>query len=367
MIYQIKKKVEIFYENLIRDHRSKAQAIYDNRNLSHCLKDSEPLTKYEKKEISDRWGKVINCVPRGFDFFRGIKSLRGFDSSYVPSSYFFPYIENVLNPEPWKRQLGHKGLTELMYGAGIKYPLTLIRSYGGELFNEKFRPIDCNDAISIIEKHGQPLIYKPAIDSEQGSGVKMFFPSEFNDLCRDIRTGAIFKKCADFVLQQPVAQCSDTLKLNPSSLNCMRITTLNLNNEITVGSMAIKCGPKNSVVDNIGSGKRGVIVGLHQDGSLNDYGFYGNGEKAYQHNDVVFKGKKINNFQSVVDAAIKLHEHVRSCKIIGWDIALDSEYLPVLIEGNTNYPGISFEQMCSGPIFGDRTDEVIRHLIKDGR
>lgn len=48
-------------------------------------------------------------------------------------------------------------------------------------------------------------------------------------------------------------------------------------------------------------------------------------------------------------------------------MALDKDGDPVLIEGNTVYPGISLEQMCSGPIFGNRTDEVIDYLINTNR
>lgn len=259
--------------------------------------------------------------------------------------------------------VGHKSIIELAYRSGIGHPRTIIRTIGGVYFDEKFNPLLLNEVIEIIRKIDIPLLYKPSTDSEQGSGIRLILPEDFNSLILEIRTGQIFCNNADFVIQVPVEQSIETKYFNPSSLNCMRITTFNINNNISVGSRAIKCGPTNSIVDNIGRGKRGVIVGIQPDGSLNDFGFYGNGEKTLSHNGIVFSEKSIPHFNLVEEAAIHLHEYVPSCKIIGWDIALDSKNQPVLIEGNTVYPGISFEQMCSGPIFGERTDEVIKYIL----
>ena len=36
--------------------------------------------------------------------------------------------------------------------------------------------------------------------------------------------------------------------------------------------------------------------------------------------------------------------------------------IPVFIEVNLGFPGIQMEQMCTGPIFGDRTAEVVGYV-----
>lgn len=360
MLTQIKNTIINIYDSSVAVHRSKSEANYDRRNLRLYL-DNE-LSKEEKQLIRSKWGGLIKNIPRGYDFYRGIKSLYGFNPDFLPSSYFFPYIEQILNPIKWKYNLGHKSLIELAYNVGIRHPHTIIRSFGGVYLDEHFKPLLLNEVIDLIKKNDSPLLYKPSTNSEQGAGIRLISPDEFNKLIVEIKTGQIFSKNADFVIQVPVEQSLETLLFNPTSLNCMRVTTYNINNRISVGSRAIKCGPKDSVVDNIGSGKRGVIVGIHPNGTLNSFGFYGNGEKTTSHNGVEFDGKLITSFHLVEEAAVHLHEYVHTCKIIGWDIALDAKNNPVLIEGNTVYPGISFEQMCSGPIFGDRTNEVIEYI-----
>ena len=367
MLSKIKRTVIEAYVNAINVRRSKAESLYDAKNLSNYMKDSEPLSNDEKDLIFQQWGKIIKCIKRGFPFYRGIKALDEFNASYVPSSYFFPYIEEILNPKEWKYHLSHKGITELIYGSGVRHPQTILRSYGGILLDSKFTPLLKDEIKTILSKINEPILFKPAIDTLQGSGIKLIYPKDFEVLIKDIETGNIFNQCKEFVLQVPVHQSKETSLFNPTSLNCMRITTINLNGNVSVGSRALKCGPKNSVVDNIGTGRRGVIVGINPNGTLKDFGYYGNGDIADQHNNVFFAGYKIDHFKEVEKAAKLLHSFVPNCKIIGWDIALDEDNNPVLIEGNTVYPGISVEQMCSGPIFGERTQEVVNYIIDSKR
>lgn len=359
---RLKKKFETFSSYTVGEHRSIAEANYDRRNLSSHLKDADPLTKSEKEEIKALWGGIIKSIPRGYEFYRGLKALNGFKASYLPSSFFFPYIEGVLNPPEWKYQLAHKSMLQLAYRTHIQNPTTVLRTYGGILFDNDYKPILRSQVRNILLHYDQPLLLKPAVDTEQGAGITLIQQKDFITFAREIESGRIFESYREFLVQVPVKQCAQTALFNSTSLNCMRVTTINLNGEISVGSRALKCGSKDSVVDNIGTGRRGVMVGIDANGKLKDKGFYGNGEFANEHNGIIFDGYVIDHFHKVEEAAKTLHTLVPACKIIGWDIALNENNEPVLIEGNTVYPGISLEQMCSGPIFGDRAEEVIEYI-----
>ncbi len=362
MLHKIKEAIEGGYSKAICTHRSKRQQIYDYEHIQHYLSDDTKLTKEEISLIYETWGSLHLPIKNGLDFFRGLKPLFGFKPDFVPSSYFFPYIENILNPIAWKRLLSHKAMLEMLYGSGVRTPLTVLRSYGGVYLDKNYKPLTSTEATHVISECDFDLLYKPATDSEQGIGIEKYDVSKIPELVCKLRNRSILSNNSDFVIQKLIDQDPETAIFNPSSLNCMRITTLNLNGHVSVGSMAIKCGPKNSVVDNIGSGKRGVIVGISSDGTVANHGFYGNGETTLTHNGIKFEGKKIKSFPKLISTAINLHRFVPMCSVIGWDLALDSESNPILIEGNTVYPGISLEQMCSGPIFGERTDEVIDFL-----
>lgn len=362
MLHKIKDSFDRAYANAISVHRSKCQRQYDYEHIRHYLTPDSKLTEEEVSIVYEKWGHLHLPIKYGLDFFRGLKPLFGFNPDFVPSSYFFPYIEGILNPIAWKKSLSHKAILEMLFDGKVKTPYTVLRSYGGVYLDTNFKPLTSTEAAKIVSKCDFDLLYKPANDSEQGAGIKKYDVTEIPGLIEKIKNRTILSNGNDFVIQELVYQDPETAIFNPTSLNCMRITTLNLNDIVSVGSMAIKCGPKDSVVDNIGGGKRGVIVGLSSDGSVAKHGFYGNGETSITHNGILFEGKKITNFPKLINTAINLHEYVPMCSVIGWDLALDSEGNPILIEGNTNYPGISLEQMCSGPIFGDRTDEVIDYL-----
>lgn len=350
------------YSHVINWHRSLGGRRYDYDHIKYYLSAENKLTKEEIFQINQKWSCLNLPIKYGYDYFHGLKTLFGFNPDFVPSSYFFPYMEGVLNPISWKRQLSYKSIIEMLFNRGVKTPETVIRTFGGVFLDKNYRPITFKEAIEIISKCDFDLLYKPAADSEQGMGIVKYEVCKIPSLIEKIKDQSIFSNGVDFVLQRLIKQSPETAIFNPTSLNCMRLTTLNLNGRITIGSMAIKCGPKDSVVDNIGSGKRGVIVGISEDGSLANRGFYGTGEITDSHNGVAFEGKKISDFPKLLDTVTSLHEYAPMCAIIGWDMALDSSGTPILIEGNTMYPGISLEQMCSGPIFGDRTDEVIDFL-----
>lgn len=362
LIGKIKKSVDTAIAGLSSRYRSRKQALYDHEHIKYYLASGNKLTREERNAIDDKWKKVFNNTKIGYEFFQGLKPLFGFDPDFLPSSFFYPRIEGILNPKEWKYKLSHKGMLEMLYNSGIRHPKTILRSFGGVILDDDYNPLTLTKALDKIRKIDSDLLYKPATDSEQGFGIVKYPADSLSLLYKRLSDGELLRS-GDFVLQELVAQSEQTSIFNESSLNCVRVTTLNLNGEISVCSLALKCGPKDSVVDNIGSGRRGVIVGLNETGELNPVGFYGNGEPAKSHNQVTFEGKKISDLPKIVKTAVELHEYCPGCKIIGWDIALDINDEPVLIEGNTVYPGISLEQMCSGPIFGDRTNEVIDYLI----
>lgn len=362
MLTKINTLFNTSYQAMIDNHRSKSENRYDMKHLACHIVPGAKLTKDEKSLIKKTWANVINCpVSRGYGFYLGLKCLGDFNPDYLPSSFFFPYIEGILNPSRYKKQLSHKSILQLVYNCGIKHPHTFLRSYGGILLDHNYKPLLLGEALDIIKNINRRVMYKPALDSECGRGIVIYDEADLSTLYQLIKTGEIFKS-TDFVIQEVVTQSAETSLFNPTSLNCFRITTLNINDNVTAESRVFKCGAKNSFTDNLGDSKHGIFIGIENDGRLKPFGYYGNGEVTETHNGISLAGKTIGNFTKVVDTAIQLHKYVAQCKIIGWDIALDNNGDPILIEGNTIYPGISTEQICSGPIFGNRTQEVISHL-----
>jgi len=116
-------------------------------------------------------------------------------------------------------------------------------------------------------------------------------------------------------------------------------------------------------VDNWGAG--GIIVGVTMNGQLNDFGYDIQLNKFYEYNGITFKYEKISQIPSLLEKIEEAHKNQFSlCKFIGWDICFNHDNEPIIIELNSSQPGVIGEQLCTGPIFGDRTQEVIDYCNK---
>lgn len=322
-------------------------------NLGHTL------TSEEKKAVKQKWGDIARCpLSWGYHFFEMAKAIHGFNPTFIPSAYYMPYIFERLNPTSQLPILAHKGLQRLLF-KNIPQPKTVATCLsGGRLYDNDYNPITLSKVKQRLSS-GR-LIIKPAYDSSMGREVRMLNINDSSDFNNIIKSYGY-----NFIIQEVVRQSEFTGSLNSTSLNCMRITSINLNNKISIENMVIKIGAKGQVVDNIGHGSGGLMIGLDSNGTLSDFGFRVNGTKVSEcHYGNHFGGHRIPNFSDVQELAIRCHSMIPSMGIVGWDIALDNDNKPVLIEANSYWPGITIEQIADGPIFGERTQELIEYLKK---
>ena len=75
---------------------------------------------------------------------------------------------------------------------------------------------------------------------------------------------------------------------------------------------------------------------------------------------VRFADVVVPSYGAAVELVKRLHKRLAHFKIIGWDIGIDKDGDPVLIEFNTN-PGQN--QYSCGPTFGDLTDRVLEDVF----
>jgi hypothetical protein len=50
------------------------------------------------------------------------------------------------------------------------------------------------------------------------------------------------------------------------------------------------------------------------------------------------------------------------CALVGWNIGVDENDEPILVEANLESPSVNVSQLCCGPIFGDRIEEVFDYV-----
>ena len=157
----------------------------------------------------------------------------------------------------------------------------------------------------------------------------------------------------DFILQERIVPSAEAKRLYADCVNTVRIITVRqVGEEPRVFAKFHRMGSvKTGNVDNWSSG--GVAVGINDDGSLKDIGFYKYdtpGGRTDRHPDsgTVFATYRIPDYDKAVALALKAHKCFHNLFSCGWDVAI-TENGPVLVEGNDSWAGGS-PQVCDRPL-----------------
>ena len=64
----------------------------------------------------------------------------------------------------------------------------------------------------------------------------------------------------------------------------------------------------------------------------------------------------------MVENVLAFHQRMPYFRMIGWDMAVDSEGKPTIMEYNIKWPGIQYYQWCNGPLFGTDENRVHQYV-----
>ena len=93
------------------------------------------------------------------------------------------------------------------------------------------------------------------------------------------------------------------------------------------------------------------------------YNDYGDVFKQHPTTGEHYEEHHVPGYDKLIKLAETLHDRfLNFTRLISWDFAIDADGDPILIEMNATHGGISFHQMCNGPLFGDLTDEVLEYV-----
>lgn len=307
------------------------------------LKKTWPCFKFRKKDIL--WARVY-------------KKEFGFDPYYISVGYHSIIIKKQLNPFKQVCSLENKALVD-MYFPEIPFPQAYIRSINHVLYDKEMNIISFDQAVRFL-KEKKLFIIKPAMDSMQGHGVKKIDILKEQDISEKWFHELFTKATPNFIVQEVVTQHPDIARLNPTSLNCCRITSIYVNGKYTHGAM-LKIGKKGSHVDNWNSS---YLIGISNGGVLNDIGW---DDKIHSvkttDNGIEFGGLKYPYYEKITSSVERYHKkYFPQCGVIGWDIIIDANDNPIVIEANMVIPGITAEQLCSGPFFKDVHNEIVNRI-----
>ena len=207
-------------------------------------------------------------------------------------------------------------------------------------------------------------VIKPSVYGTWGEGVKLFhtdngFIPELNMSVPDLFSQ--YKK--SFIIQSKLEQHPDLAKLNPTSVNTIRVMSYRKENEVIILYAVIRIGRKGKVIDNETAGGIKADIDLLT-GRIKGSAFGSPKEKNMPQTDsgAVLDNYLIPSFPEVLEFVKNLHLRLPYFRLIGWDISVDANGKPVMIEWNR---AAELSQVAHGPAFGDYTEEILATALKE--
>lgn len=335
------------------------------------MRNAVPLSESEKKDIEAFWRGILNSHIDllNMDYFNIYNTVEPDKTKlkyYIPDSFFYAFIDEWLTHPKRSTQVDDKQLYKYLF-AGVKTTEVVARKVGDNFFDADFNPIGVRKFLDLCADAGE-VVAKASISSYGGHAVEFF-------MADDVRGGEQERLLAyinkppyfytqpygtEYVIEKVIKQHPTMAAFNPGSVNTIRVMTMIWNGACIPLSSVLRMGVNGSRVDNCSSG--GIVAGITKDGTVKRVAYSANGDKFFEHpNTGPFGDIMIPSWKKVLEMVEKLAWRFSGIsQLISWDVAIDENGEPVIIEMNISYGELDFHQYCNGPIFGFLTPEVLK-------
>ncbi|MCH5325545.1 MAG: hypothetical protein J1E39_10095 [Eubacterium sp.] len=186
---------------------------------------------------------------------------------------------------------------------------------------------------------GKDSIFVKSLNDYGGHGVGE------EPITADTDLGELYNKLLErkqYLIEEKIVQHEKLNELCPTSVNTIRIVTVNYKGKVHFINALMRIGDGKSCVDNICRG--GMYVGIRPDGSVTTDAFCDEICVYFQQHPVTgvkFEGFTVPFYKEAEELCMKAAEVEPNLGYVGWDVAITPTG-PVLVEGNA-YPGFD---MC---------------------
>lgn len=352
-------KRKAYFIRLVR-----SRLTYGEKLIGLYAPNGVPITAAEKGEIDAFWSQFMTPGVRDkvvdyryYDVFKKVLKPGQRLSYYLPDTFYNAFVDDYYTNPQDARPCDDKNLYDL-YFYDVNRPKTVFRKVNDSLLDSSYNIITLDQAFSKSKDQGE-VVLKVGKYSNSGYGV-MFWNAEVDD---EEKLVNFLNTSNNIVCQEAIKQHPDLGVLNPTSINTIRALTFFFGNEVHHLSSFIRFGQPGSRLDNIHSG--GLACGIDPDGQLKNIAL----DVAGNQFDVRPQGNPLNqirvpNYDRCVAFVKDLAKRLATVsRLVAWDIAVDEQGEPLLIEVGLTYCGSNFHQLCNGPIFGDMTEDVLKEVF----
>lgn len=283
---------------------------------------------------------------------------------YISASLYYHYIATYLYNLNLTMAYMDKNAYKNLFPS-IKHPETVVCKINNKIYKqtpklgEKNKILSFDEMIDILMVN-QPFIIKPTLESGGGRGVQLI-----KDELDPIKIRELINSYgSDFIVQKPVFQHPELSRLNESSLNTCRLYSyLPIGQtEYKILGATVRFGNKGDFRDNASAG--GGFCKINSDGTVEDrICQFKNWNRRSLKDEKGIENMKFPFFENVKKACLEMHSCLPYLDLIGWDIAMDPDGNPVLIEFNY-IPDCEHIQLACGPMFGEYIDDLMNAICK---
>lgn len=317
----------------------------------------KPLSEEQKQEVDAIWSPF--WFKPGYAWHELEYAARGeFSAEIVPCDVFYsnfiPKLNNLRIAPGWNdKAYGPK------FFAGLPIAKTVIFCIDGIFYDSNYEQISDIDALFALRNIAPKLIIKPSHGPGCGFGVSMIETASLDEksLC-DFKN----KLRNNFLFQIPIRQSKQLSELNRSSVNILRVNSLRLDGEIITLNTTIRFGIEGSCTD-VGRDSNGEevlnLLGVDKTGHLMDKVYHYDGSSTPVEQYGKEAGTELVGYDKVIALSIEAHKRLHHFDFVGFDITIDENGNPVIIEANLAQPGIFAYQYVHGPIFGNNLSRLL--------
>lgn len=267
-------------------------------------------------------------------------SAGAFREGWIPDNYFGRWVVPLLKGDHGPLA-GRRVSSSLVFGGCFSPDLAY--QINGRLFDADLRSISGAELKEeVLGRYDQVVVKLDR--SKRGHGVSFV----------DVRSLEIdwLRSAGDLVLQRRVRQHPSFDQFLAGPVATLRLTTaIDNDGRPHLRSVMLRL---------LLSGQTHVmtIAGLQvavdlRTGLLLENGFGSDWRRHTTHPDsgFPFRGFQVPNFAACREAALLLHSKVPFLHCVGWDMAVDEQGAPALLEVNAQHNGITFAEATTGPCF----------------
>lgn len=308
--------------------------------------------KAHKKELSPYYQQRGFKVSMMFDdFFSRING--NHSDRYLSMDVYYFFVVPALNRYDFINAYLDKNIYSNLF-PDVRQPATVVKNMHGHFYCDGSE-ISLDDAVEFVSCKGGELMIKPTVETCNGDGV-----DQIGDFSKDAIKALFTNYNINFIVQEKARQHPDIQRVNPTSLNSMRLYTyrrLDGTIEFLYPYSMLRFGGKGAVKDNTSKG--GGTCLIDRNGLVDDRVFrFKSLEVSSLKKETGTEGLIVPEYHKVVETLIKMHQRLPYFDYVGWDVTVDPDGEPLFIEYNL-VPAIEGPQIMSGPMFGDNLDEVI--------